>query len=105
VACQFLPVSRAAACVEIGDRCAGAERQIRDPAGDQLVLAGLDHADCDVGIAPQQIVDLVGRHEFDLDVRLLAAKAGKDRGQHIGRDHLAGGDAHRAGNGIGRAEG
>ena len=97
-------LERAAAPVEIGSGRAGAERDVADLARHQLVLRRLDHADGDVGIAAQQVLDLVRGDDLDLDAGLLDAEPRRHLRQHIGRHHLAGGNAHRAFDRLDRAQ-
>ena len=85
-----------AAPVEIGSGRADAERNIADLACHQLVLRRLDHPDGDIGIPAQQVLDLVRGDDLDLDAGLLDTEPCRHLRQHIGRHHLAGGDAHRA---------
>ena len=100
---KILPGSlRSAPPVEIGLRRAGDERQVGDLARDQLVLAGFT----------MRIAMSASRRSrfstwFDATISTSmpgssSAEPRQHRRQHIGRDHLAGGDAHRAGDRLGR---
>ncbi|ESX25631.1 hypothetical protein X765_24680 [Mesorhizobium sp. LSHC440B00] len=97
-------LERASVPVEIGFRRAAAELDIADLARRQLVLRRLDHADGDVGIPSQQVLDLVRGDDLDLDAGFLDAEPRRHPRQHIGRHHLAGGNAHRAFDRLDRAQ-
>ena len=72
-------------------------RQIADMAGDEIELGRPDHADGDVGLAHQQVLDRIGRHDFELDIRIGAADRHQQFGQDIMGEHVARRDADRAG--------
>jgi len=55
-----------------------------------------DHANGDVRLASQQIFRSVRQHELDGDARMGFSESRKARRKHLGSDHLAGRDPHRA---------
>ena len=65
-------------------------------AGDQIHLCRLDHANGDIGIAPEQIVDGIGGDDLDLEVRVLPAQTCNDARQDEASDYHACGNADRA---------
>jgi hypothetical protein len=69
----------------------GDDRQLGELACHQRTLRRPRHADGDVGLAPQQVADLVGRHQLHLDRRFPLLQTGQHAGQQPGRRHLAGG--------------
>jgi hypothetical protein len=74
----------------------GAQRHAADAPRHQAGLVGLHHAQGDVGLAAQQVADLVAGHQLHLDVGELLAHAQQQRGQQQAGHGLAGADAHRA---------
>jgi hypothetical protein len=73
-----------------------ANRDLANTLDDELLMRRLDHADGDVGVAAQQVVDGVGEHEFEGQRGMDAAQFRQYWGKHFDTDHLAGADAHRA---------
>jgi hypothetical protein len=69
-------------------------------SGNQRALLGPHHAHGDVGLAPQQVGQDVGGHQFDLDARLLHLQGGDHRRQQPAGGDLAGGDADGARGGV-----
>ena len=67
-----------------------------DPLHDQRLLPGRHHAHGDVGVAPQQVGDIVGEGELDDQFGVVFAQSGEDGRQDLRADHVAGGDPHRA---------
>ncbi len=65
-----------------------------DPFGYERNLTGPDHADCDIGIAAQQILITVRQDEFYRDLRVERMKPGEDGGKNFASNHFARGDPY-----------
>ena len=76
----------------------GIERDahLAEALGDKRLLHRTDHAHGDVGVAPRKVLVAVAERKLERDRGVTLAELGQDRGQHLGADEVAGGDAHRA---------
>ena len=73
-----------------------AHREDADALGQQRLLLGADHADGDVGLALQEIIDGIGERQLDGEPRVALAEPRQDGRQVDDADHLAGADADGA---------
>jgi hypothetical protein len=81
---------------QIGLTGIGPDGKFAQLAGHQPGLPGPDHAHGDVGLTLQQVAELVGDEQFDLDRRFGAAQRSQHWWQQEVGHRLADAQAHRA---------
>ncbi len=93
---QIVEAARRAVALQVAPVGVARERYVADVPDDQSILRGLCHANGDVGLAVQQVLDRIrsGKLYLELGIRLL--QRGEDRRQNLDGNDFAGADANSA---------
>jgi hypothetical protein len=93
MATQVVAVAQRRRAGEVALVRRGDDLDLAELLRDQRRLRRPHHPQRDVGLAPQQVGELVRRHQLDLDLGMGTLQRGEHRRQQPGRSDLAGRDA------------